>query len=117
MEVAGKSKSDKIEEEIRELRAELSLRGKTAPQANSLADSVKELQEQVKELRSVVSDLRTESEHYRSETLALREELRSAVAQMPKAAPTAETTVAAGTAAAQADQGSRVHLRRHKNPS
>jgi hypothetical protein len=79
--------------------------GKTAPQANSLADSVKELQEQVKELRSVVSDLRTESEHYRSETLALREELRSAVAQMPKAAPTVETTVAAGTAAAQADQG------------
>ena len=79
--------------------------GKTAAQANSLADSVKELQEQVKELRSVVSDLRTESEHYRSETLALREELRSAVAQMPKAAPTMETTVAAGTAAAQADQG------------
>jgi len=79
--------------------------GKIASQDNSLADSVKELQEQVKELRSVVSDLRTESERYRSETLALREELRSAIAQMPKAARAAETTVVAGTSAPQTDQG------------
>src|SRR6266576_4012761 len=81
--------------------------GKTAPPDTSLVDSVKELQEQVNQLRSVVSDLRTESEHYRSETLALREELRSAIAQMPKATPAAETTVVAG-ADAQADEGASV---------
>src|SRR6266576_1324775 len=79
--------------------------GKTAPPDTSLVDSVKELQEQVNQLRSVVSDLRTESEHYRSETLALRDELRSAIAKMPKAAPAAETTVVAGAAAPQTEQG------------
>jgi hypothetical protein len=55
----------------------------STPTDASLADTVKQLQQQINELRSVVADLRTESEHYRSETKVLREELRSAVAQMP----------------------------------
>ena len=64
---------------------------------NSLVQSVKELQEQVRQLRSVVSDLRTESEQYRSETLALREELRSALAQLPKPARAEETAFQSAT--------------------
>jgi hypothetical protein len=76
-----------------------------AVQDQSLADSVKQLQEQVRELRSVVSDLRSESERYRSETVALREELRSAVEQMPKTAPSVDTTVVAESSVARPDEG------------
>jgi hypothetical protein len=68
---------------------------------NSLADSVKQLQEQVKELRTVVSDLRTESDRYRSETLALRDELRSAMAQLPQAAHAVEATAMTDSSARQ----------------
>ena len=56
--------------------------GNAAPDP-SLAETVQQLQEQVKELRSIVSDLRTESERYRAETRELRDELHTAVAQMP----------------------------------
>ena len=81
---------------------------KTATEDSSLAGSVKQLQEQVNELRSVVSNLRTESERYRSETLALREELRSAMAQMPKAQPSPDpviAAIAAESSASRADEG------------
>ncbi len=74
----------------------------------SLAESVKQLQEQLKELRSVVSDLRTESDHYRSETLALREELRSAMAQLPKAAHAVEATAMTESSVHQDEQAAAV---------
>ena len=50
----------------------------------SLTETVKQLQQQVNELRSIVLDLRTESERYRTETQALRQELRSAITQIPR---------------------------------
>ena len=55
----------------------------STPQDASLTEAVKQLQQQVSELRSIVSDLRNQSERYRTETQALREELRSAVTQIP----------------------------------
>jgi hypothetical protein len=80
----------------------------SSTQDNGLADSVKQLQEQVNELRSVVSDLRTESEHYRSETLALREELRSAMARVPTPAQAVETTIAGQSGDEKNQEGTNV---------
>ena len=71
------------------------------PADASLGDTIKQLQQQVNELRSVVADLRTESQQYRAETTALREELRSAVAQMPHAAQGSSEGVAVAQSAGE----------------